>query len=73
MKGALFRLICILHPVSTEETDLNELEQFRGKWYPGYPKNHGHNHWTTLCTYFKYIGAVRRHIYTTNAMGRLTA
>lgn len=69
IKKLVTDLNCV-YAAPTEETALIELEQFRDKWYPQYPKNYKswHNHWTTLFIYFKYQGAVRRLIYTTNAI-----
>ena len=52
-----------------KETALNELELFKDKWdssteiYKSW-----HDNWATLSTYFKYPEAVRRLIYTTNAI-----
>ena len=53
-----------------EETALNELELFKDKWDSRYPKIYKswNDNWTTLSTYFKYPEAVRRLIYTTNAI-----
>ena len=53
-----------------EEIALNELELFKGKWNGKYPKIYKsrHDNWTILSTYFKYPDAVRRLIYTTNAI-----
>ena len=69
-------LICILLYYTTnssicrptEETALQEL--FRDKWDAKYPKIYKsrHDNWATLSTYFKYPEAVRRLIYTTNAI-----
>ena len=55
---------------STEETALNELELFQDKWDSKYPKIYKswHDNWATLSTYLKYPEAVRRLIYTTNAI-----
>ena len=49
---------------------LNELELFKDKWDSKYPKIYKswHDNWATLSTYFKYPEAVRRLIYTTNAI-----
>lgn len=54
----------------TEEVALNELEVFNDKWGKKYPKIHRSwsDHWATLSTYFKYPDAVRKLIYTTNAI-----
>ena len=51
-------------------TALNELELFKDKWDSKYPKIYKswHDNWATLSTYFKYPEAVRRLIYTTNAI-----
>lgn len=53
-----------------EETALNELELFKDKWDSKYPKIYKswHDNWAILSTYFKYSEAVRRLIYTTNAI-----
>jgi len=54
----------------SEQTALNELELFKDKWDSKYPKIYKswHDNWATLSTYFKYPEAVRRLIYTTNAI-----
>ena len=59
-----------LYAAPTEETALNELELFKDKWDSKYPKIYKswHDNWATLSTYFKYPEAVRRLIYTTNAI-----
>ena len=48
----------------------NELELFKNNWDSKYPKIYKswHNNWATLSTYFKYPEAIRRLIYTTNAI-----
>ena len=53
-----------------EEVYANELELFRDKWDSKYPKIYKswYDNWATLSTYFKYPEAVRRLIYTTNAI-----
>ena len=60
----------LVYAAPTEETALNELELFRDKWDGKYPKIYKswHDNWATLSTYFKYPEAVRRLIYTTNAI-----
>ena len=54
----------------TEEIALAELESFDEKWSGKYPKiaKSWKDNWTNLSTYFKYPKAVRRLIYTTNAI-----
>ena len=46
------------------------MELFKDKWDSKYPKIYKswHDNWATLSTYFKYPEAVRRLIYTTNAI-----
>ena len=53
-----------------EETALSELELFKDKWDSKYPKIYRswHDNQATLSVYFKYPKAVRRLIYTTNAI-----
>ena len=60
----------LVYAAPTEETALNELELFQDKWDSKYPKIYKswHDNWATLSTYFKYPEAVRRLIYTTNAI-----
>ena len=60
----------LVYAAPTEETALNELELFRDKWNSKYPKIYKswYDNWATLSTYFKYPEAVRRLIYTTNAI-----
>ena len=59
-----------VYAAPTEETTLNELELFKDKWDSKYPKIYKswHDNWAALSTYFKYPEAVRRLIYTTNAI-----
>lgn len=60
-----------VYAVPTEETAREELESFRDIWDAKYSKIY--KSWSenraTLSTYFKYPEAVRRLIYTTNAIG----
>ena len=60
----------LVYATPTEEIALEELEAFRDKWDSRYPKIYRswHDKWATLSTYFKYPEAVRRLIYTTNAI-----
>ena len=60
----------LVYAAPTEETALNELELFRDKWDSKYPKIYKswYDNWATLSTYFKYLEAVRRLIYTTKAI-----
>ena len=60
----------LVYAAPTEETALNELELFRDKWDSKYPKIYKswHDNWASISTYFKYPEAVRRLIYTTNAI-----
>lgn len=60
----------LVYVAPTEETALNELELFKDKWDSKYPKIYKswNDNWATLSTYFKYPEAVRRLIYTTNAI-----
>ena len=60
----------LVYAAPTEETALNELELFKDKWDSKYPKIYKswNDNWGTLSTYFKYPEAVRRLIYTTNAI-----
>lgn len=59
-----------VYAAPTEESARNELELFRDKWDAKYPKIYKswHDNRATLSTYFKYPEAVRRLIYTTNAI-----
>ena len=54
----------------TEEIALAELDSFGEKWSGKYPKiaKSWKDNWANLSTYFKYPEAVRRLIYTTNAI-----
>ena len=60
----------LAYTAPTEETGLNELETFRDKWDSKYPKIYKswHDNWATLSACFKYPEAVRRLVYTTNAI-----
>lgn len=60
----------LVYTTPTEETTLNELELFKDKWYARYLEIYRswHDNRATLSTYFKYPEAVRRLLYTTNAI-----
>ena len=60
----------LVYAAPTEETALNELELFKDKCDSKYPKIYKswNDNWATLPAYFKYPEAVRRLIYTTNAV-----
>ena len=60
----------LVYSAVDEEHAINALEMFREKWDNKYPKIYKswHDKWPQLSTYFKYPEAVRRLIYTTNAI-----
>ena len=53
-----------------EDIALTDLNTFDEKWSKKYPKiaKSGKDNRTNLSTYFKYSEAIRRQIYTTNAV-----
>ena len=59
-----------VYAAPTEDIALSELDLFDGKWGRKYPKiaKSWKDNWVNLSTYFKYPEAVRRIIYTTNAI-----
>lgn len=59
-----------VYAVPTEDTVLSELGLFDEKWGGRYPKiaKSWKDNWANLSTYFKFPEAVRRLIYTTNAI-----
>ena len=59
-----------VYAAPTEEIALAELDSFGEKWSGKYPKiaKSWKDNWANLSTYFKYPEAVRRLIYTTNAI-----
>ena len=59
-----------VYAAPTEEIALTELDSFEEKWGAKYPKiaKSWKDNWANLSTYFKYPEAVRRLIYTTNAI-----
>lgn len=59
-----------VYAAPTEDTALSELDLFDEKWGGRYPKiaKSWKDNWVNLSTYFKYPEAVRRLIYTTNAI-----
>ena len=59
-----------VYAAPTEETAQMELDTFDERWGNKYPKiaKSWRDNWMNLCTYFKYPEAVRRLIYTTNAI-----
>ena len=60
----------LVYAAATEEIALAELDSFDEKWSGKYPKiaKSWRDNWANLSTYFKYPEAVRRLIYTTNAI-----
>ena len=64
-----------VYTAPTEETALSELDSFEEKWGEKYPKitKSWKDNWANLSTYFKYPEAVRRLIYTTNAIESLNS
>ena len=60
----------MVYAAPDENTAMDELEKFGGKWNRKYPKIYKswYENWATLSTYFKYPEAVRKLIYTTNAI-----
>ena len=59
-----------IYAAPTEEIALAELDSFDETWSGKYPKiaKSWKDNWANLSTYFKYPEAVRRLIYTTNAI-----
>lgn len=59
-----------VYATPAEEAALVELDSFEEKWGDTYPKiaKSWKDNWVNLSTYFKYPEAVRRLIYTTNAI-----
>ena len=59
-----------VYAAPTEEIALAELDRFDEKWDGKYPKiaKSRKDNWANLSTYFKYPEAVRRLIYSTNAI-----
>lgn len=59
-----------VYAAPTENIALSELDLFDGKWGGKYPKiaKSWRDNWANLSTYFKYPEAIRRLIYTTNAI-----
>ena len=59
-----------VYAAPTEEIALAELDAFDEKWSEKYPKiaKSWKDNWANLSTYFKYPEAVRKLIYTTNAI-----
>ena len=69
LKRLMADLKCV-NAAPTEEIALAELDSFGEKWSGKYPKiaKSWKDNWANLSTYFKYPEAVRRLIYTTNAI-----
>ena len=59
-----------VYAAPTEEAALAELDNFEEKWGSKYPKiaKLWKDNWANLATYFKYPEAIRRLIYTINAI-----
>lgn len=60
----------LVYAAPDEQIALDYLEEFGEKWNSKYPKIYKSwtEHWPNLSTYFKYPQAVRKIIYTTNAI-----
>lgn len=60
----------LVYAAPDEKIALDYLEEFGEKWNSKYPKIYKSwmEHWPNLSTYFKYPQAVRKIIYTTNAI-----
>ena len=59
-----------VYTAATEEIALVELDAFEERWYSKYPKiaKSWSDNWANLSAYFKYPEAIRKLIYTTNAI-----
>lgn len=59
-----------VYTAPTEEIALVELDAFEEKWHSKYPKiaKSWRDNWANLSAYFKYPDAIRKLIYTTNAI-----
>lgn len=59
-----------VYQASTEDLALTNLDIFEDKWGKKYPMcvSSWRNNWAELSTYFKYPQAIRKLIYTTNAI-----
>ena len=59
-----------VYTAATEEIALVELDAFEEKWHSKYPKiaKSWRDNWANLSAYFKYPEAIRKLIYTTNAI-----
>ena len=59
-----------VYTAATEEIALVELDAFEEKWYSKYPRiaKSWRDNWANLSAYFKYPEAIRKLIYTTNAI-----
>ena len=57
-----------IYTSANEETALQKLEEFEGKWGKKYPHigKSWRKNWTELSTFFKYPAEIRKLIYTTN-------
>ena len=64
-----------IYQAATEQEALAELERFETKWDEEYPQisKSWRNNWGNLNTFFGYPPAIRRAIYTTNAIESLNS
>ncbi len=64
-----------IYQASTEESALQALDEFSGKWDEKYPQisRSWRQHWENLNTLFNYPPDIRKAIYTTNAIESLTS
>jgi len=64
-----------IYQASTEESALQALDEFSGKWDEKYPQisRSWRQHWENLNTLFNYPPDIRKAIYTTNAIESLNS
>ncbi|BDD02429.1 IS256 family transposase (plasmid) [Persicobacter psychrovividus] len=65
----------LVYRATTSELTENELNNLKGKWGAKYPIviESWERNWDELTNYFKYDSHIRKMIYTTNAVGRVSS
>ncbi len=72
-RKAVARDLKKVYPAASKEEAVEQLEQFAQRWDTKYPmiSRSWNNRWAEIIPFFKYPEAIRKAIYTTNALESL--